>query len=79
MSNRNFDSRTIIYRLQQQNIALGLYQKQQAGQSLQGNPQNADPSSQNITNYLAGRETTYSKNLGTGYTVSTGGIANLIQ
>jgi len=78
MSNRNFDSRTIIMRLQQQNIAQGLYKAQKAGQQLISNPQTSDPSPQRIATYIAGTETTYTKNLGTGYTVSVGGAANLI-
>jgi hypothetical protein len=79
MSNRNFDSRTIIYRLQQLNIAQNVYKAQQSGKPVISNPQNSDSSPQQITSYLAGRETTYTKNLGTGYTSSTGGIANIIQ
>ena len=73
MSNRNFDSRTIIYRLQQQNIAQNLYKAQKNGEQLISNPQTTDSSSQRIVNYKAGAETTYTKNLGTGYTVSQGG------
>ena len=78
MSNRNFDSRVIIMRLQQQNIAQSLYKTQKAGKQLITNPQTTDPSPQQIANYIAGTETTYTKNLGTGYTVSVGGVANLI-
>jgi hypothetical protein len=79
MSNRNFDSRTIIHRLQQLNIAQNLYKTQKNGQQIINNPQNTDSSPQRVTQYLAGRETTYTKNLGTGYTTNIGGIANLIQ
>jgi len=79
MSNRNFDSRTIIHRLQQLNIAQNFYKTQKNGQQIINNPQNTDSTSQQVTNYLAGRQTTYTKNLGTGYTISTGGIANNIS
>lgn len=78
MSNRNFDSRVIIMRLQQQNIAQSLYKTQKAGKQLINNPQTTDSSPQRIANYIAGTETTYTKNLGSGYTVSLGGVSNLI-
>lgn len=44
MSNRNFDSRTIIHRLQQLNIAQNLYKTQKNGQQIINNPQNTDSS-----------------------------------
>lgn len=78
MSNRNFDSRTIIHRLQQQNVAQSLFKAQQSGQQLINNPQTSDASPQKILNYKDGLQTTYYKNLGMGYTVSNSGITNLV-
>ena len=78
MSNRNFDSAAIIMRLQQQNIAQNIYKTQKEGRQLINNPQTSDSSPQRIANYIAGTETTYTKNLGTGYTVSPGGVANIV-
>ena len=78
MSNRNFDSRTIIQRLQEQNNAQSLYKAQQSGKQLISNPQVSDPSPQRILSYKQGVQTTYYKNLEGGYTVSNSGITNLV-
>ena len=77
MSNRNFDASSIIQRLKDKNTAQSLYKSQKAGTQLISNPQNSDPSPQVITAFKEGLQTTYTKNLGTGYTVDVGGIANL--
>jgi hypothetical protein len=77
MSNRNFDASSIIQRLQNKNKAQSLYNAQKAGAHLISNPQNSDPSPQVISDFKEGVETTYTKNLGIGYTVDIGGIANL--
>jgi hypothetical protein len=78
MSNRNFDSRTIIHRLQEQNTAQGLFKAQQAGKQLISNPQTSDPSPQRVLSYKEGVQTTYYKNLKGGYTTSNSGITNLV-
>lgn len=78
MSNRNFDSRTIIQRLTQLNTAQSIYKANKAGVPIIGNPQNSNPSPQVIMNYKEGSATTYTKNLGSGYTSSIGGIANML-
>jgi hypothetical protein len=77
MSNRNFDASSIIQRIQNKNKAQSLYRAQKEGTHLISNPQNSDPSPQVISDFKEGVETTYTKNLGTGYTVDIGGIANL--
>jgi len=78
MSNRNFDSRTIIHRLQEQNNAQSLYKTQQLGKQIISNPQTSDPSPTRVLSYKEGVQTTYYKNLKEGYTVSTSGITNLV-
>jgi hypothetical protein len=42
MSNRNFDNRVIIQRIQNQNYARNLYKNNTEGQPLLRNPQNSD-------------------------------------
>jgi hypothetical protein len=76
MSNRNFDASSIIQRLKDKNTARSVYNAQKAGKTLVSNPQNSDPSPQVITDYKAGSVTTYTKNLGGGYTVDTGATCN---
>jgi len=78
MSNRNFDSRVIIQRLTQLNTAQSIYKANKAGVHIISNPQNSNPSPQVIMNYKEGSATTYTKNLGSGYTSSIGGVANLL-
>jgi hypothetical protein len=79
MSNRNFDASVMTQRLRDQNIAHQRFQAQCAGKPFISNPQTSSAAAVDITSYQAGTETTYSKNMGTGYTVSTGGVADLLQ
>ena len=78
MSNRNFDSRVIIQRLQDQTNAQNLYSMQKQGRALITNPQTTTTSPQRINSFLEGLQTTYYKNLGTGYVSSIGGVANIL-
>jgi hypothetical protein len=74
MSNRNFDSRVIIQRLQNQNYARNLYQTNVNGQTLLTNPQNSDGTSSRLTTFVPGAQTEYFRGLvGEGGTVSLGG------
>lgn len=78
MSNRNFDSRVIIQRLQQQNYARNLYQNNTTGQRLINNPQNTDGNSSRFNSYVPGAQTDYFRGLvGAGETVSPGGIIGI--
>lgn len=75
MSNRNFDSRVIIQRLQHQNYARNLYQTNINGQTLLRNPQNSDSTSSRFTTYIPGVQTQYFRGLiGAGESISLGGI-----
>jgi titin len=75
MSNRNFDNRVIIQRLQQQTYARNLYQTNMNGQSLISNPQNSDGTSSRLTTFVSGAQTDYFRGLiGAGETISLGGI-----
>jgi len=77
MSNRNFDSRVVIQRLRDKNMAQNFAQFQQNGQSIINNPQTSDPSPQRIGQYYDGAGTAYEQNLlGSGYTVDLGATAN---
>ena len=78
MSNRNFDASSIIQRLKDINVAQSVYKAQITGKPNISNPQNSDPSPQIIVDSRAGMETTYTKNLGIGYTSSISGILNLV-
>jgi len=79
MSNRNFDSRTIIQRLTDLNNAQNLYRYQKQGIQSIRNPQTSESSSSRINSYERGQQTTYYKNLiGGGYTSSIGGVANIL-
>jgi hypothetical protein len=74
MSNRNFDSRVIIQRLQQQNYARNLYKMNVNGQPLINNPQNSDGTSSRLTTFVSGSQTDYFRGLiGAGETISVGG------
>lgn len=78
MSNRNFDSRVIIQRLQQQNYARNLYQMNVNGQTLINNPQHSDGTSSRLTAYMPGAQTQYFRGLlGGGESVSVGGTFNV--
>jgi phage gp36-like protein len=74
MSNRNFDSRVIIQRLQNQVYARNLYINNTAGQKLINNPQNSDGNASRFNSYVPGAQTEYFKGLiGGRETVSLGG------
>uniref|UniRef100_A0A6C0KLR0 Uncharacterized protein n=1 Tax=viral metagenome TaxID=1070528 RepID=A0A6C0KLR0_9ZZZZ len=77
MSNRNFDSRVIIQRLQNQNYARNLYQNNTRGQTVINNPQTSDGTSSRFVSYVPGAQTEYSRGLGACTTVSVGGIVNI--
>jgi hypothetical protein len=75
MSNRNFDGRVIIQRLQNQVYARNLYQNNTTGQGLINNPQNTDSNASRFNSYVAGAQTEYFRGLiGNGETISPGGI-----
>ena len=77
MSNRNFDSRVVIQRLRDKNLAQNFAQFQQNGKSIINNPQTSDPSPQRIGQYYDGAGTSIVQNLlGSGYTVNVGATAN---
>jgi len=76
MSNRNFDSRVVIQRLQNQNYARNLYQMNTTGNTLITNPQNSDGAASRLTTFSAGSQTQYFRGLlGAGESVSLGGIS----
>jgi hypothetical protein len=78
MSNRNFDNRVIIQRLQNQNYARNLYKNNTEGQPLLRNPQNSDSTSSRFVSFVPGAQTEYFRGLvGGGMTVSVGGIVNI--
>lgn len=75
MSNRNFDSRVIIQRLQDKNYARNLYLYNTTGQRILHNPQNSNSGALKYTTYHDGSQTMYFRGLiGGGMTVDTGGI-----
>lgn len=76
MSNRNFDSSAIIQRLKDRTTAQSIYKANKAGLPIVSNPQNSNPSPQVIMDAKEGAGTTYTKNLGGGYTVNQGGTCN---
>jgi hypothetical protein len=79
MSNRNFDSRVIIQRIQNQNYARNLYQTNVNGQTLINNPQNSDGTSSRLTTFVSGAQTEYFRGLmGAGETVSVGGTFGVV-
>ena len=74
MSNRNFDSRVIIQRLQNQNYARNLYQMNVNGQKLIKNPQHSDSTSSRLTTFTSGAQTEFFRGLlGAGQTINVGG------
>jgi hypothetical protein len=77
--NRNFDSRIVIQRLQDQVIANNIYRSQTNGKTILRNPQNSNPSGQTIVDYEEGIQTTYEQGPNGGYTVSLGGIADQLD
>lgn len=79
MSNRNFDNRVIIQRLQNQTYARNLYQMNVNGQALLKNPQHSDGTSSRLTTFVPGAQTEFFRGLlGAGQTVSVGGTANVL-
>jgi hypothetical protein len=78
MSNRNFDSRVVIQRLQNQNYARNLYLNATGGSRVINNPQNSDGDSSRFNSYIPGAQTEYFRGLlGGGETISVGGIVNI--
>ena len=74
MSNRNFDSRVIIQRLQHQNYARNLYQMNVNGETLINNPQHSDGTSSRLTSFVPGAQTDYFRGLiGAGESINVGG------
>jgi hypothetical protein len=74
MSNRNFDNRVIIQRLQHKTYSRNLYQTNVNGQKLINNPQNSNPNSSVFTTFVPGAQTEYFRGLiGAGHTISLGG------
>lgn len=74
MSNRNFDHRTIILRLQHQTYARNLYQTNVNGKKIIGNPQNSNANSSVFNTFVPGVQTDYFRGLiGAGETISLGG------
>jgi hypothetical protein len=79
MSNRNFDNRVIIQRLQNQTYARNLYQMNVNGQALLKNPQHSDGNSSRLTTFVPGAQTEFYRGLlGAGQTISVGGTANVL-
>ena len=78
MSNRNFDNRVIIQRLQNQNYARNLYLNNTTGKTIINNPQNSDGNSSRLVSYVPGSQTEYFRGLvGNSVTSSIGGIVNI--
>jgi len=78
MSNRNFDNRVIIQRLQNKNYARSLYQNNVDGNRLITNPQNSDGNASRLQTFVPGAQTEYFRGLlGAGETINLGGIANI--
>jgi hypothetical protein len=78
MSNRNFDSRVIIQRLQNQVYARNLYSNVTSGLTTINNPQTSDGDSSRYNTYVSGAQTEYFRGLlGGGETISIGGIVNI--
>lgn len=78
MSNRNFDSRVIIQRLQDKNYARNTFQYNTLGQLVINNPQTTNGNASNAQQFAAGSQTTYMRGLVGGcVTVNTGGTLGL--
>jgi hypothetical protein len=75
MSNRNFDSRVIIQRLQDKNYARNFYLYNTTGQRILNNPQNSNSGALRYSTYHDGSQTMYFRGLiGGGMTVDSGGV-----
>ena len=78
MSNRNFDNRVIIQRLQNQNYARNLFTNNANGKQLINNPQNTDGTASNQNTFTSGAQTMYFRGLlGGGETINIGGTFGL--
>lgn len=78
ISNRNFDGRVIIQRLQNQTYARNLYLNNISGSKIINNPQNSDGNASRFNSYIPGAQTEYFRGLVGGCnTVSVGGIVNI--
>jgi len=78
MSNRNFDNRVIIQRLQNKNYARNLFTNNVNGKQLINNPQNTDGTASNQNTFTSGAQTMYFRGLlGGGETISVGGTFGL--
>ena len=78
MSNRNFDNRVIIQRLQNQNYARNLFTNNANGKQLINNPQNTDGDASVYNTFKSGSQTMYFRGLlGGGETINIGGTFGL--
>ncbi len=78
MSNRNFDNRVIIQRLQNQCYARSLYGNNINGRRIISNPQTTDGTSSRYVTYDEGSQTEYARGLtGNCVSVSPGGICGI--
>jgi len=78
MSNRNFDSRVIIQRLQNKNYSRNLYKNNTSGATIINNPQTSDGNSSRFNSFVSGAQTEYFRGLlGGGETINIGGIVNI--
>ncbi len=78
MSNRNFDNRVVIQRLQNQVYARNLYKNNILGQQIINNPQNSDGNASRFNTFVPGAQTDYFRGLtGNGETISIGGTVNI--
>jgi hypothetical protein len=78
MSNRNFDNRVIIQRLQNQVYSRNLYTNNINSRNIINNPQNTDSTSSRFDTYRSGAQTEYFRGLlGNNVTISPGGIIGI--
>jgi hypothetical protein len=77
MSNRNFDSRVIIQRLQNRVYSRNLYNNNTTGHTIITNPQTTDGDSSRYVTYHSGAQTEYFRSLEGTTTISQGGIADI--
>jgi predicted RNA-binding protein with TRAM domain len=78
MSNRNFDNRVILQRLQEKNYARSLYSNNVYGQALINNPQTSNGNASKFNGFALGSQTMYFKGLlGGGETVDLGATTNI--
>jgi hypothetical protein len=78
MSNRNFDNRVIIQRLQNQVYSRNTYINNTSGKQIINNPQNSNGNASVFNSFKDGAQTQYFRGLiGGGETISPGGIINI--